>query len=69
MATITLKINERSGIGKAILDLITNHAKEGKSVEIIETPNLATINAMLEAKQGKTKKFKNVEDLFKELKS
>ena len=69
MATVTLKINEQTGIGKAILELLKNHAKEGKDIEIIETPNLSTINAMVEAKLGKTKKFKDAKDLFKELDS
>jgi hypothetical protein len=36
MSTITLKINERSNMGKALLELIRTTAKESKAVEIIE---------------------------------
>lgn len=36
MATITLKINERSNMGKALMELIKTTAKESKAVEIVE---------------------------------
>jgi hypothetical protein len=36
MATFTLKINERSSLGKAIMELLRSSAKESKAVEFIE---------------------------------
>lgn len=36
MATLTVKINERSNLGKAIAELLRSSAKESKAVEIIE---------------------------------
>jgi hypothetical protein len=36
MATITLKINEQSKLGKAILDLLISTSKESKVIEILE---------------------------------
>ena len=67
MKTITLKINERSKAGKVLLSLVRHFTTEGKGVEVIPTPNKETINAMVEAKQGKTIKAKNSKELFKKL--
>lgn len=39
MTTITLKINERSNYGKALLELIKVSVSEKKGVEIIEEEN------------------------------
>ena len=39
MTTFTLKINERTSMGKAILEFLKNTAKIEKSVEIIPTTN------------------------------
>jgi anthranilate/para-aminobenzoate synthase component I len=36
MTTLTVKINERSSIGKAIADLLRSTAKESKAVKLIE---------------------------------
>lgn len=38
MGTITIKINERNSLGKAIKKLIESSAKESSAVEIIEPP-------------------------------
>lgn len=36
MATITLKINEQTKLGKAIMDLLISTSKESKAIQIIE---------------------------------
>jgi hypothetical protein len=36
MATVTVKINERSSLGKAIMDLLISSSKESNVVEFIE---------------------------------
>ena len=67
MATITLKINERSNFGKAILELIKIGISENKGVELIKTPNEETIKAIEEVKAGKVIKAKNATELIKKL--
>lgn len=37
MTTLTIKINERKGLGKAIMDLLRSSAKESNLVEFVET--------------------------------
>jgi hypothetical protein len=56
MATITLKINERSKAGIALRNLL-DVLKTQPGIEIIEdnTPNSNTIKAMRESKTGKVK--------------
>lgn len=36
MATVTVKINERSKLGKAIMDLLISTSKESDAVEFVE---------------------------------
>ena len=36
MTTLTVKINERSSLGKAIVELLRSTAKESKAVEVVE---------------------------------
>ncbi len=36
MTTITIKIDERTGMGKAILELIRTSARENKGIEVID---------------------------------
>lgn len=67
MATITLKINERSSFGKAILELIKIGISENKGVELVKTPNDETIKAIEEVKSGKVIKAKNASELIKKL--
>ncbi|MBU3660225.1 MAG: hypothetical protein FGM14_10165 [Flavobacteriales bacterium] len=69
MATITLKINERSTYGKAILDLIKIGINEKKGVEVVKTPNKETIKAIEEVKAGKVIRAKNAAELIKKLNS
>ncbi|MBX3163102.1 MAG: hypothetical protein KF900_01360 [Bacteroidetes bacterium] len=37
MTTLTIKINERKGLGKAIMDLLRSSAKESNVIEFVET--------------------------------
>ena len=36
MTTLIVKINERSSLGKAIMELLRSTAKESKAVEVVE---------------------------------
>jgi hypothetical protein len=56
MTTITLKINERTKMGKIILDLIKLSSAEKKGVEVLYYPNEETLEAIKEAEEGKTTK-------------
>jgi hypothetical protein len=44
MATLTVKINERSSIGKAIADFLRSTAKESKVVKLIEKEEKSPYN-------------------------
>jgi hypothetical protein len=57
MTTITLKINERTKMGKIILDLIQLSSKENKGVEVLHFPNEETLEAIKEVEEGKTTKM------------
>lgn len=52
MTTITLKINERTKMGKIILDLINLSASEHKGVELVKTPNQETLEAIENIEKG-----------------
>lgn len=67
MTTISLKINERSKMGKIILELIKVSSEENQGVEIIHVPNVETIKAIEDVQKGKTTKVKNSQELFKNL--
>ncbi|MES2590025.1 MAG: hypothetical protein V4622_13685 [Bacteroidota bacterium] len=56
MTTITLRINERTKMGKIILDLIKLSSSEKKGVEVLHVPNEETLEAIKEAEEGKTTK-------------
>lgn len=68
MTTITLKINEKTKAGKALLSMVNLISSENKGVEVCDAPNFETVKAMYEAKKkmGLTK-AKNSKDLFKKL--
>jgi hypothetical protein len=57
MTTITLKINERTKMGKIILDLIKFSSAEKKGVEVLYYPNEETLDAIKEVEEGKTSKM------------
>lgn len=67
MVQITLKINERSKLGRIILDLIRLGTEKKEGIEVIHTPNQDTIKAIEDVKAGRTTKVKNSKDLFKQL--
>jgi hypothetical protein len=69
MATITVKINERTNFGKAFLALLEVGISE-KKIEVIKVPNADTLKSManIEAGIGLTK-TKNHADLMKKLNS
>lgn len=76
MTTITLKINERSKAGKAVLAMLGFFAEEKNGVEIVVTPktiekpryNAETEKAIQDAKNGiGVTKVKNITELFQKL--
>lgn len=67
MATITLKINEKSKEGKALMDLIKLFSVKKTAVEILRNFNDETIKAIEDVENGKTIKVKNSKELFKNL--
>lgn len=52
MTTITLRINEKTKMGKIILDLIQFSTIEKKGVEVIYTPNEETLEAIERVEKG-----------------
>jgi antitoxin component of RelBE/YafQ-DinJ toxin-antitoxin module len=70
MATITLKINEKTKKGQIFLDFLKQYVQADKTVEIINVPNEETLKAMknVEAGIGLTKSTSH-EDLMKKLNS
>ncbi|MEN9304252.1 MAG: hypothetical protein RL264_2681 [Bacteroidota bacterium] len=67
MQTITLKINEKSKMGKVILDLIKISSEEKSGVQVVSGFNLETIKAIEDVENGRTFRVKNSKELFKEL--
>jgi hypothetical protein len=45
MTTLTVKINERNSLGKAIADLLRSTAKESKAVKLMEIKEESPYNA------------------------
>lgn len=65
MTTITLKINERTKAGKALLSLLDFFTKEGKGVEVVETPYDPEFVAMVkESAASGEKKVVNPDNLW-----
>lgn len=65
MTTITLKINERTKAGKALLSLLDFFTKESKGVEVIETPYDPEFVAMVKKSAAdKKRKEVNPEDVW-----
>lgn len=70
MTTITLKINEKSSLGKLFLEFVKTFVSEKKGVEIVKVPNAETLKAIEEVEKGiGVIKAKNVDELFKKLKA
>jgi hypothetical protein len=60
MTTITLKINERTKAGKALLSMLEFFTKESKGVEVIETPYDPEFVAMVK-RSASNKKRKTID--------
>ena len=67
MATYILKINEKSSLAKSILAFIMDLASKNKDIELQREPNALTKKAIIEAKEGKGKVYKNANDFFNSL--
>lgn len=69
MVTITLKINEKTNIGKTFLAFLKTLTVKEKSIEVVKDRyNAQTEKDIAEARAGKGLiKAKNVEDLFNKL--
>lgn len=66
MTTITLKINERTKAGKALLSLLDFFTKEGsKGIEVVETPyNPDFVTMVQESVASKERKVVNPDDVW-----
>lgn len=66
MSTITVKITARSKKAKYLLGLIEELSKSDKGIKIFDTstPNSTTIKALDDAKNGRIRKAKSVDELF-----
>ena len=65
MTTITLKINERTKAGRALLSLLELFTKEGKAVEVVETPYDPDFVAMVkESAESENRKVVNPDDIW-----
>jgi hypothetical protein len=71
MATITLKINERTGKGKVFMQFLKEFLKDDKSVEIIEekSPYNPEFVKMVKKSAASKKRYQvdNVDELWKSL--
>jgi len=68
MTTITLKINEKTKAGKALLSKVNLISSENKGVEVCDAPNFETVKAMYEAKKKiGLAKAKNSSELLQKL--
>ncbi len=68
MTTITLKINEKTIAGKALLSMVNLISSENKGVEICDAPNFETVKAIYEAENKiNLTKAKDSKDVFKKL--
>ncbi|MBA4198529.1 MAG: hypothetical protein C0459_13355 [Chitinophaga sp.] len=71
MATVTLKINEKTNYGKALMKLIKIGINEKKGVEIIEakSPYNPEFVKMVKTAAANKKRYllKNVDELWKSL--
>jgi hypothetical protein len=71
MATITLKINERTGKGKVFMQFLKEFLKDDKSVEIIEekSPYNPEFVKMVKKSASTKKRYQvdNIDELLKSL--
>ncbi len=72
MTTLTVKINERNSLGRAIMELLRSTAKESKAVKLIETEEESPYNPEFVEKVLKADKYDkriqiNTEDLWESI--
>ena len=71
MATITLKINERTGKGKVFMQFLKEFLKDDKSIEIIEekSPYNPEFVKMVKKAASSKKRYQvdNIDELWKSL--
>ena len=73
MTTLTVKINEKSKLGKAIVDLLHSSAKESKVVEVVEKAKESPYNAefikmVLQASKSKSRTKIDPKNLWESIK-
>jgi urocanate hydratase len=66
---ITLKINEKSKVGKLLATMIELFSKDKNDVEILTTPNFETLQAMEDTVNGKVIRANSAKELIASLKS
>lgn len=64
MATITVKINNTTRRGKHVIGLLRELARTGKDIQLENTPNAETIQAIKDAEEGRVVKIKSIDELF-----
>ena len=70
MATTIIKINGRSKLSRLLVDMAEELAKKDKSIEVSSTeiPNSTTIQAIADARKGKTIKCDSFNDYIEKVK-
>ena len=70
MATIIIKTNGRSKLSRLLVDIAEELAKKDKSIEVLsgEMPNHTTLQAIADARKGKTVKCDNFNDYIGKVK-
>jgi triosephosphate isomerase len=66
---ITLKINEKSKVGKLLATMIELFSKDKNDVEILITPNFETLQAMEDTVNGKVFRANSAKELIASFKS
>jgi hypothetical protein len=69
MATITIKINEKSKEGKTLMELIKLFSVKKTVVEIINIPNDGIDESIQDYKEGNIIQAKNAQELLKKIKA
>lgn len=70
MTTIIIKTNGRSKLSRLLVDMAEELAKKDKSIEVLssEIPNHTTLQAIADARKGKTVKCENFNDYIRKVK-
>lgn len=69
MANIIIKISGKSKLSKLLVDMAEELSRNDKSIEVFseDNPNKTTINAIDEARNGKTTECRNFEDYLQKV--